>query len=108
MLKKILSARTNVLSICLHAIVFAIIYISSSILIFLTYYFILDKGLGSSPEKTNKLATNLIFYLPLIVISRPLIIRSLKMAYKTEFETSKTNLISCIIAIALYAYFWLH
>lgn len=81
---------------------------SFSILIFLSFYYFIDEGLGSSPEKTNRLATNLIFYLPLILISPLLILRIIKIGLKSEFERSKANLIGFLFGIILYAYFWLY
>ncbi|PNQ72163.1 hypothetical protein C1T31_12615 [Hanstruepera neustonica] len=108
MLKRILSAKINYLSILIHVIGALFLYAIVAISIFFLFYFFLDKGLGTNENKTNGLATNLIFYVPLFVISSLMVFRAIAKAKKSQHEISKTILIALIISIACYLYFWLN
>ncbi|RIV73690.1 hypothetical protein D2U88_01225 [Flagellimonas aequoris] len=107
MLKKIASSKTNYLSILVHVIGALTLYAVITISIFLLFYFLLDEGFGSDPNRTSRFSTFMVFYFPLICISSLIILRVVEKAKQTQFEKAKTYLITLIISTALYLYFWL-
>lgn len=108
MLKKIVTAKTNYLSIILHVMVAVVLFAVITISIFLLLYFFLDKGFGSDPNKTSRFSTFMAFYFPLIVMSFLIIFGMVEKAKQLQFEKAKTYLITLIISSILYLYFWLN